>query len=503
MENIVHELTNAILASMNLPSQPMRIILPIEMLQTNGNQWNHTLIFTLMNGKHLNPNQVMRAAKIKWKVIDLCDIVRAGHNRFVCRFYNINDHERVEEQQPWIIMGCLVLMEEFSTDGIAANVRFETLPLWMSFRGLELEHLHTETVKMIGSVVGIVQIVLPVGVIPRTVEGYRARVRVFVHLPLVQGYTFNTLSKGDVWISYKYNNLPSLYCYICLRLGHNKSNCDTPPIDLNFNPIVSNDGNQNTDSRQVVTFPDDQQALILWPHQQNIDPSSSTINVQTGDHTRWEANMGERVEENSEILPVNLAENWNNLACNQANLGQAFGPQQNSALSDNEVQMGLRSTDHFSDSFGPNYDTMFGLNAHPTHAMLDPTEFSNGNRGGTLVINEPNEEATTTRRGRGRPPGSLNKIQKNKKYQKGKGKVIQENYGDYVLPTKKRKLINDDTEPSLVVTYDPEEPKIVQNQRNQLTNQPEETNCEDDNEEALDLMSQMISNPSLTNINSH
>ncbi|KAF5196968.1 hypothetical protein FRX31_013444 [Thalictrum thalictroides] len=210
MDNTIQDLTNSILASMNLPTQPMRIVLPVEMLQTNANQWNHAIIFTLMNGNHLNPNQVMRAGKIKWKVIDACDIVRAGNNRFVCRFYNNNDLDRVEEQQPWTIMGSLVLMEEFRTGMIAANVIFETLPLWMGFRGLELEHLNTKTVRMIASAAGIVQTVLPVGVIPRTAEGFRARVGVLVHLPLVQGYTFNTLSKGDVWISYKYNNLPSL-----------------------------------------------------------------------------------------------------------------------------------------------------------------------------------------------------------------------------------------------------------------------------------------------------
>ncbi|KAF5180398.1 hypothetical protein FRX31_030015 [Thalictrum thalictroides] len=278
----------------------MRIILPTAMLQANANQWNHTLIFTLLNGNHLNPNQVMRADKLKWKVMELYDIVRAGHNRFICRFHNHNDHERVEEQQPWTILGCLVLMEEFSIGMITANVRFETLPLWMSFRGLKLEHLHIETIRMIGSDVGIVQTVLPVGVIPRTAEGYRARVGVFVHLPLVQGYTFNTLTNEEVWISFKYNNLPALYCSICQRLGHIRSNCNSPlPVDLNFNPSGAAEVNPNGETRQVVTFPDDQQMIVLWPHQHNTVPVSGNQNNQNGDHMMWNANMGERVGDNT------------------------------------------------------------------------------------------------------------------------------------------------------------------------------------------------------------
>ncbi|KAF5181686.1 hypothetical protein FRX31_028727, partial [Thalictrum thalictroides] len=112
----------------------MRHRIPVSMLQANGNMWNHSLIFTMMHGDHINPNHIMRTIKIKWKVVDACDIVRAGHNRFICRFSHDNDHERVEEQQPWVAMGCLVLMEPFTTGMIAANATFERLPLWMSFR---------------------------------------------------------------------------------------------------------------------------------------------------------------------------------------------------------------------------------------------------------------------------------------------------------------------------------------------------------------------------------
>ncbi|KAF5205298.1 hypothetical protein FRX31_005115, partial [Thalictrum thalictroides] len=42
----------------------------------------------------------------------------------------------------------------------------------------------------------IVSEVLPVGVIPRTAEGYRDRVNVLIHLPLVEGTMVNSLSKA-------------------------------------------------------------------------------------------------------------------------------------------------------------------------------------------------------------------------------------------------------------------------------------------------------------------
>ncbi|KAF5197098.1 hypothetical protein FRX31_013315 [Thalictrum thalictroides] len=291
---------------------------------------------------------------------------------------------------------------------IAANVRFETIPLWMSFRGLELEHMHTDTVRMIGSAAGIVRTVLPVGVIPRTAEGYRARVDVFVHLPVVQGYTFNTLTKGDVWIYFRYNNLPSFYCVICNHLGHNRSNCNTPPpTNLNFNQNDSGRVSQhNPIIGQVVTFPDDSKSLLFGL----------------------------------------IKTYWENMGLNSTGSGPNQGIQQKSVQSGTKMNLGLY----------PNVGSRFDL---PSRMNI--------NRGGTLTINEPI---------------------------KGKGKAIDEDYGDYEKSSKKRKLINEDGV-SFGIAYVPEKPQIIHNQRNRVNNITEERNYED-----FDLMSQLIANPALTTI---
>ncbi|KAF5207754.1 hypothetical protein FRX31_002659 [Thalictrum thalictroides] len=97
MDNQIHDLTTSITTSLSIPNQTMRIQIPVSMLRENGSQWNHTLIFTLFDGGHLNPNHVMRTIKIKWKITEVCDMVRAGHNRFICRFSNVNDQERIDD----------------------------------------------------------------------------------------------------------------------------------------------------------------------------------------------------------------------------------------------------------------------------------------------------------------------------------------------------------------------------------------------------------------------
>ncbi|KAF5205141.1 hypothetical protein FRX31_005273 [Thalictrum thalictroides] len=76
----------------------MRLQIPIAILRENGNQWNNSLILTLLtllDGGHHNPNHVMCSVKIKWKITKVCDMVRAGHNKFICRFSNVNDQERI------------------------------------------------------------------------------------------------------------------------------------------------------------------------------------------------------------------------------------------------------------------------------------------------------------------------------------------------------------------------------------------------------------------------
>ncbi|KAF5205140.1 hypothetical protein FRX31_005272 [Thalictrum thalictroides] len=114
---------------------------------------------------------------------------------------------------------------------VAANITFERLPLWMCFCGLKLEHLQSDTVRFIGEAAGIVSNVLPVGVIPRTAEGFRVLVNVNINEPLVQGRFDNTLSNGDVWVAFRYNNLPTLFCSNYNRLGDTRNSCQFPPAN--------------------------------------------------------------------------------------------------------------------------------------------------------------------------------------------------------------------------------------------------------------------------------
>ncbi|KAF5178356.1 hypothetical protein FRX31_032056 [Thalictrum thalictroides] len=186
----IHSLSSSLQNSLSLPPTIMNI--PDDILEANHALWEHTIIITLVNGDGLNPNHVMKCVRQAWRLQQRLDIIPYARNRFVCRFERLTDMERIIADQPWIIIGRLLLIQSFSADMEVHLVTFNTIPLWLGFRGLQLEHLNSAVVSLIASAARNVLNVLPQGVIPRTAEGYRARVEVLVSNPLIQAITVNT-----------------------------------------------------------------------------------------------------------------------------------------------------------------------------------------------------------------------------------------------------------------------------------------------------------------------
>ncbi|KAF5199989.1 hypothetical protein FRX31_010427 [Thalictrum thalictroides] len=414
-------------------------------------------------------------------------MIRAAHNRFGCRFHNQNDQERVEEQQPWSVLGFLVLIQPFSTEMVTENVLFNTLPLWMSFKGLELEHLHANTVKMIGSAAGEVTTVMPTGIIPRTAEGFRARVNVDIHRPLVQGWPVTTLAKGVVWISFKYNNLPGLFCHLCLRLGHTRNHCRFPPST--DQPSQRQTTNQTT---EAPTPPTTQVTpMITWPHEFNNSPATTG----TGQSSKRNTNMGlsEKIGPNGQN--TQLLQTWADIGLLSDEEKNDYGPQNTTMASEEHIQLGpSKNTDPNDQEYGsPIRLTQPVSNEVITHISPKSRNTQNEGRQNTpLKIHDNSDEVATTRRGRGRPPGSVNKP-KGSTDLKGKGKLVTEDTKEKPIKGKKRKIVADSL--SFGVSYIPDPPEIkispTDDRHNHNNNNSEET---------LDLISQMRANPTLTNL---
>ncbi|KAF5205195.1 hypothetical protein FRX31_005218 [Thalictrum thalictroides] len=154
---------------------------------------------------------------------------------------------------------------------MASKVKFDSMPLWMSFKGLQLEHLHADTVRLIAAAAGVVLIVLPVDIIPRTAEGFHARVNV----------------KGAKATG---SGIPVQYT----SLGHRRNNCTFP---VNDDPAVQ--PSQQHETELSVGSTDGRygsQQLILWPHEHGQLPVTERVvdqgSVMMQQQGVWAENMG-------------------------------------------------------------------------------------------------------------------------------------------------------------------------------------------------------------------
>ncbi|KAF5193605.1 hypothetical protein FRX31_016808, partial [Thalictrum thalictroides] len=374
----------------------------------------------------------MRSIKSKFGIRESSDMLRTGANRFVCRFHKLEDLSRILEKQPWQVLGHVILIEAFSTVMDAALVGFESIPLWMSFSGLELEHHSTETVRMIATAAGSVNEILPTGIIPRTAEGYRANVNANIHRPIVQGTIVNTLSKGDVWVSFKFNNLPSIYCITCKRIGHDKGNCTfsieddaaTPMLMLGYHDVGTTERNSVTEtSLRDLQSP-------LWPHEVGLSQGptiAENIQVRPTTETFMHQPHLEPNFESPELKCKQLVQLWADSGLLNSDEIHALGltpPPRTEPMIITKPNPNESNETLNLNQPNPTLDTI-SVSQIPNYAQF-PNSTTNYGRcqenNQTPVVGESPIPA----RRRGRPPGSTNKKPNLSAKDKGKSVLIDE-----------------------------------------------------------------------------
>ncbi|KAF5193073.1 hypothetical protein FRX31_017342 [Thalictrum thalictroides] len=123
---------------------------PIEERKQNALQWKDTWLLTMWKGDHLYPAQVINAIQTKWKVTnDKSVMTPVGRNRFVCKI-----HAKTKSLFGFALMALL------------------------------LEHYNRITVGRVASAAGSVVLILPEDGLPKNNDGFRAKVRVDVNLPI-------------------------------------------------------------------------------------------------------------------------------------------------------------------------------------------------------------------------------------------------------------------------------------------------------------------------------
>ncbi|KAF5204537.1 hypothetical protein FRX31_005876 [Thalictrum thalictroides] len=97
--------------------------------------------------------------------------------------------------------------------------------MWISFKGLLLEHLSVNSIRVIAEDVGEVSDVLPDKDLPRDANGFRAQIWAEIDKPILKGMKVSSLYQGVIWVKIKYNNPPSLNHKTCMHQGHDYQSC--------------------------------------------------------------------------------------------------------------------------------------------------------------------------------------------------------------------------------------------------------------------------------------
>lgn len=92
----------------------------------------------------------------------------------------------MEDEQPRIVCDKLLLVKDFLEHIEAKDVIFDTILLWIGFKGLERENYKRPIIWIITSAVGEVDEIFPKDIVPRTFDFYHAKVKVKVSALLLE-----------------------------------------------------------------------------------------------------------------------------------------------------------------------------------------------------------------------------------------------------------------------------------------------------------------------------
>ncbi|KAF7145512.1 hypothetical protein RHSIM_Rhsim04G0053400 [Rhododendron simsii] len=187
---------------------------------------NLCLVGKVVNQKTLNVTAVTNILNSAWKTRAPFSVVPWNYNVFLFRFQEDEDRTTVLKDGPWSVMSSLLILTPLVEGMVVSDLHFSHCPFWVQVHGLPVEKMSRANAEIIGRRFGKL---LALETSPDNMLLARSflRVRVDINLaqPLPKGFWLRRKNGNrDLWISYKYENLPD-YCYACGRIGHDNRSC--------------------------------------------------------------------------------------------------------------------------------------------------------------------------------------------------------------------------------------------------------------------------------------
>lgn len=177
-----------------------------------------TLLCTIWTRKTYNLNTLKVQLRSLWKTKQKFDVKEAGSNMFLIHFESEEDIEVVLEGWAWLFRRYLIVFEHLMESKNRDNIRLISSPFWIKVDPCPIKCDRKDLINAISSTFG--------GLIrPKSKdEYYRLRVNLDITKPLKRGIFVSTNAHDKLWITFKYEKLPS-FCYTGRKMAHGLKEC--------------------------------------------------------------------------------------------------------------------------------------------------------------------------------------------------------------------------------------------------------------------------------------
>lgn len=183
-----------------------------------------SLVGKFLTCKPFNRKAAQNTLRKAWGLGDGVQIVEVGANLFQFKFKSEFELERVVRGGPWSFDNQVLMLQRWQPGMTAANVKFESVALWIQIWGAPFDMVSPNVATEIGKRMGEV-----VDVEKRKGQDMqqlfmRVKVALPTSKPLRRGAFLGSSDGHNTWVQFKYERLP-MFCHFCGIMGHDIKNC--------------------------------------------------------------------------------------------------------------------------------------------------------------------------------------------------------------------------------------------------------------------------------------
>ena len=183
-----------------------------------------SLIGKFLTCKPFNKRAAQTTLRRAWGLDGSVQIVEVGSNLFQVKFHREFDMDRVLKGVPWSFDNQVLLLRRWQPGMTVANVKFDSMALWVQIWGAPFDMLSPKVAEEIGGHLGKVEEVERRKKLDVQSLFMRVKVAVPTSKPLRRGGFIGGSDGTSSWVTFKYERLP-LFCHFCGLMGHDLKHC--------------------------------------------------------------------------------------------------------------------------------------------------------------------------------------------------------------------------------------------------------------------------------------